>query len=201
MPGPIEIQTYSPNLSLIVWEVMKIFAHLIIASAIAHAVMLSVAFATHEVDHRYNVTGYVLDANEVPLADKMVEIRMNNRLVGSAETDAEGFYNIQLHLHDEDLNKELEVQAADNKATIQVTFTRGDKSTKRVHYANFLDGKLIEGRLGSMGFPLWGYGVVGLLGAVPVAMLIRRRTRRVATTDARSNKPKRQRKRKRQRRK
>lgn len=180
---------------------MKFFAHLIIASTIAYSLTLSVAFATHEVDHRYVVTGYTLDKNKVPIPNQMVEIRINDRLIGSTETDSQGLYNILLHLHDEHLNKKLEVRAADSKATIRVTFTRGDKSTKRVHYANFIGGKLVEGQLTGMGFPTWAYAALVLLGAVPVAMLIRRKTRRLSASDEQRNVAKRRRKRKRQKRK
>jgi hypothetical protein len=77
------------------------------------------AEATHEVTHRYVVLGYVRDAARRPTAGGSVEVvREKTGLSYSAETDAEGFYVVLVHLHDEDLLDSLGVTAG--RATIRI---------------------------------------------------------------------------------
>lgn len=132
-----------------------------------------VAAATHEVDHRYDVEGVVLDAEETPLVSQTVLIRHKNELIGSGRTDNRGFYSVRLHLHNADLNKQLRLEVGGNEYLIRVTFTPGDKTTKRVHRADIVGGKLIEGGNPRGKIPTWVYfggaavvlvGVASLLG-------------------------------------
>ena len=75
--------------------------------------------ASHEVDHRYLVLGYVSDGAGRPISRTQVQVvREKTRFTYHAETDADGFYLIVAHLHDEDLLDTLRVTA--NGATIRV---------------------------------------------------------------------------------
>ncbi|MFQ6021980.1 MAG: hypothetical protein ACE5NW_04610 [Acidiferrobacterales bacterium] len=146
------------------------------------------AYAEHEVDHRYNVKGFVLDENEAPLADSAVTIRLGGSVIGSQKTDSKGYYSIQLHLHDTDLGKKLQIKTAAGDATIRATFTPGDKATRRVHYANLVGSNLIEERLAGSGFPSWVYVAAGafiilatLMFAPELKRWLRRQRKRAST--------------------
>ena len=146
------------------------------------------ASAKHEADHRYNVKGFVLDENEAPLADTVVTIRVGGSVIGSQKTDSQGYYNIELHLHDTDLGKKLRIKTAAGEATIRAAFTLGNKATRRVHDANLVGGKLIEQRLAGTGFPTWVYVTAGAFIILAVMMFapelrrwVRRRRKRAWT--------------------
>jgi hypothetical protein len=142
-------------------------------------VFLSAAFATHEMDHRYNVKGFVLDANADPISNSAVSIRLGNQVIGYQKTNSQGYYDIRLHLHDRDLGRNLQIRTAAAEASIRVTFTPGDKSTRRIHYANVIGGKLVEQRLTRNAFPLWGYAAIASAAvALAAAMMIGKRIRR-----------------------
>jgi hypothetical protein len=154
--------------------------------AVCLALLPAPALAKHEADHRYNVKGFVLDENEQPLADSPVTIRSGNGVIGHQKTNSQGYYNIQLHLHDNNLGKKLQVQTAVGEATIRVRFTPGNKATRRVHQANLIGGKLVENQLSRRRFPASVY-VAGTTAVVAVSALIivarqakRRRRRKLA---------------------
>ena len=138
------------------------------------------ALATHEADHRYWVTGYVLDENEKPLGKSTVTFHMQNKVIGTTKTSSKGFYNHMLHLHDNAHEKFIRVRTAAGSASIRVKFTPGDKVTKREHHANFIAGKLIEGKRPGSGFPMWGYGAIAVVVIVPAALMVGRRSKRAA---------------------
>jgi hypothetical protein len=85
-----------------------------------HLLAAPAVWATHEVDHRYAVRGYVLDDAQQPVTGTSVSIRLADRSVGFATTDGEGFYSIDMHLHDSDIGKRLVVQAGESQANIQM---------------------------------------------------------------------------------
>jgi hypothetical protein len=60
---------------------------------------MQVATALHEIDHRYDVTGFVLDEKQQPVANSPVSIRLGNEVIGYQETNEQGYYRIRLHLH------------------------------------------------------------------------------------------------------
>jgi hypothetical protein len=61
-----------------------------------------------------------------------------------------------------------------------VAFDPGDISTQRVHEANFVAGKYVEGALGRFRIPPWLYVIGGLLAlGVIVVILERRRKRKI----------------------
>ena len=95
--------------------------------SVALATLLSVtapAEATHEVTHRYVVLGYIRDAARRPISGSAVEVvREKTGLSYLAETDADGFYVVVVHLHDEDLLDALRVTAGRATLRIQARFS------------------------------------------------------------------------------
>ena len=80
---------------------------------------IPLAEATHEVDHRYLVLGYVRDGAGRPIPRSQVRaVREKTGFSYPVETDAEGFYLLVVHLHEEDLLDPLQVTAG--RATIRV---------------------------------------------------------------------------------
>lgn len=174
---------------------MKIIMPLSLA-AVGFFALSDLVLATHEIDHRYDITGYVLDEEQIPLADTDVSILMNNQVLGFGKTDADGFYNIRVHLHDPDRGKKLQIKTAAGVADIRVTLTPGDKSTKRVHYANFSGGQFLEKELPRGGFPPWGYGIIIVVvgtAAVMIERHIKRKKRRLLNREKKRKKNKRRR--------
>lgn len=158
---------------------VTMFSRMLAVAGVALVAGLPVAWALHEIDHRYDVTGFVLDANEQPVVGSPVSIRLANEVIGYQETNAQGYYRIRVHLHDADLGKTLQLKTAAGEATIRVRFAPGDDKTERVHYANIVGGKLVEDPLARQRYPLWLY-VAGALLVIAVAAVIigRRRARR-----------------------
>ncbi len=113
--------------------------------------------AEHEADHRYTIQGYVLDGQKRGIASSSVKALLDGKLVAEKTTDSSGFYKAQLHLHDPDYGKELEIVTKQGKGTVKINFTLGDKSTERFHNVNFIDGQLTEGEISISGFPQWVY--------------------------------------------
>lgn len=146
----------------------------------ACAVLLPVAaWAEHEVDHRYNVTGFVLDGDGQPVADSAVSIRMGNNTIGTQTTNPQGYYNIRLHLHDEDLGQKLVIQSGTDEVTITVTLTPGDNATSRIHYANLVGGRLVEEPLSKPRYAVWVYVTpVAVVLVLSLAYVIEQRRKR-----------------------
>lgn len=176
----------------------------ILSRAIAVAILVSfAAHAEHEANHRYNVRGYVLDAENRPVADAPVSIRMGEDLVGSARTDSDGYYSIRAHLHDSDLGRTLSVRAGEDRVEIRMQGTPRDLATERIHYVNVVGGELVERELDRGGLPRWSYAAGGLLLAsagIVAAQRWRRRSRRLKRREEAAVNPKRRRKKKRKRR-
>jgi hypothetical protein len=141
---------------------------------------MQVATALHEIDHRYDVTGFVLDEKQQAVANSPVSIRLGNEVIGYQETNEQGYYRIRLHLHDVDLGKTLSLKTAAGEGVIRVTVTPGDAKTERIHYANLVGGKLIERRLSRSRYPVWLYGAAAVLVLASIAVVIGRRGRRPA---------------------
>lgn len=173
---------------------MKFIISLSLVVAIGFLASSGLALATHEIDHRYNVTGYVLDENQVPLSNTDVSILLSDKVLGFTETDADGFYNIRLHLHDPDRGKKLQIKSAAGTADILVTLTPGNTTTKRVHYANFSGGQFLEKQLRGRGLPGWAYGVVIVILGTAAFMIegrIKRKKRRLLNRERKKKKQRR----------
>ena len=135
----------------------------IILSVIVGILFFTNVQADHEPDHRYNIRGYVLDGSQQGIDNLTVQVFSEGKQLGSGKTDADGYYSIHLHLHDQDYRRTLKLRAGSMEAELRVTFDRGDNTTARIHEANFVDGKYVEGALNRFHIPNWSYAVGGLV--------------------------------------
>ena len=152
----------------------------IILAIITGCLIASNVWAEHEVDHRYIIRGYVLDENQRGIGNLNVEVLHDGSLLGSSKTDSGGYFSIHLHLHNTDKGRILNLRAGPYESELRVTFDPGDVSTQRVHEANFVAGKYVEGSLGLFRVPTWLYVIGGLLTlGVIVVVLERRRKKKI----------------------
>lgn len=135
------------------------------------------ATAEHEVDHRYLIQGYVLDASEKAIPDLDVRVSGGGTVFAQGKTDRSGYYSLHLHLHNEDNRRRLSLRAGPNLAEIRVSFDPGDLSTPRVHDASFVGGKLVEDDLGRWRIPPLLYVAAGLFALFAVLVMLERRRR------------------------
>ena len=134
-------------------------------------------WANHEPDHRYNIRGYVLNAKQQGI-DRTVQVFAEGELLGTSKTDASGYYSMHLHLHNSDYRRILKLRAGSHEAELRVTFDVGDDTSARIHEANFVDGKFIEGSLGRFRIPSWSYAVGGLLLFMIILIYLERRRKK-----------------------
>lgn len=101
--------------------------------------------ATHEVDHRYLVLGYVRDAKDRPVAGATVRVvREKTGLAYEGETDAEGFYLVVVHLHDEDLGDRLLVRVGAATLRVEARFEPGNARDLRGTRGDFRGARARE---------------------------------------------------------
>lgn len=139
--------------------------------------MFANAWADHEIDHRYNIRGYVLEANQ-GIAGLTVQAFLEGKLLETGKTDANGYYSLHLHLHDADHRRVLKLRADSQEAELRVTFKVGDATTARIHEANFVDGKFVEGALERFRIPTWSYAAGGLLLIIFLAVFLEKRRKK-----------------------
>jgi len=152
----------------------------IILAAIITCLISTNTWAEHEADHRYNIRGYVLDENQSGISNLDVQVFSDSSLLGSSKTEFGGYYSIHLHLHNSDKGQILKLRAGPFESELRVTFDPGDNNTQRVHDANFVAGKYVEGSLGRFRVPIWVYVVGGLLAlGVIIVVLETRRKRKI----------------------
>jgi hypothetical protein len=152
----------------------------IILAIIIGCLVSTSTWAEHEADHRYNIRGYVLDESQRGISNLNVVVRHEGSLLESSKTDSGGYYSIQLHLHNSDKGQVLVLRAGPYESELRVTFDPGDSNTQRVHDANFVAGKYVEGSLGRFRIPSWLYVAGGLLAlGVIVIVLETRRKRKI----------------------
>ncbi len=100
------------------------------------------AEATHRVDHRYVVLGYVRDAMGRPMPRAPVRVvREKTELAYEAETDADGMYLVIVHLHDEDLGDPLALAVGPATFRIRARFDALDPRTPRGTRVDFIAGQ------------------------------------------------------------
>jgi hypothetical protein len=157
------------------------------------ALFASTVPAEHEADHRYDVRGYVLDAQKNPRSGVPVTILMGDATIGSGRTDSKGFYSIRLHLHDSDIGKSLKVRAGNAQADIRMQAKHGDQTTARFHHVNFVGREFVEEKLSTGGVPAWAYiaaAPVVLWAGVYMTGAMRRKIRKTKSTQRRKKKGK-----------
>lgn len=142
------------------------------------SLVLNGALAEHEVDHRYTVQGYVLDENKNTIGKQLVRIYDGDKMLAQTETDSSGYYSLDLHLHNEDIGRKLRLQSGPREGEFRVTFDPDDLTTRRVHEANFVGAKYVEGSLNLFRMPAWIYPVIGIVALFFVAAKLEKRRRR-----------------------
>ena len=150
----------------------------IIFSIVAAGLFFNNAWADHEIDHRYNILGYVLDANRQGIGNLTVQVFSKGESIGDSKTTADGYYSIHLHLHNSDFHRVLKLRAGSQEAELRVTFDAGDSTSVRIHEANFVDGEYIEGNLGRFHIPSWSYPVAGLVLFMVIMVYLERRRKK-----------------------
>lgn len=138
--------------------------------------IVAVVFATgpvgaeHEADHRYTVEGYVLAADQNPLANVPVVIRLGTDRSARGTTDKSGHYSLRLHVHNADLGKRIMISAGAHKSDIAITFDPGDATTSRIHYANFLGESFSETRI-TRGLDQWRFMIWIVVAVVAIGVV------------------------------
>ena len=150
----------------------------IILSIIVGGLFFNNVWADHEPDHRYNIRGYVLNANQQGIDNLTVQAFAEGELLGTSKTTADGYYSMHLHLHNSDYHRALKLRAGSHEAELRVTFDVGDDTSARIHEANFVDGKYIEGSLGRFHIPSWSYAVGGLLLFIMILVYLEKRRKK-----------------------
>jgi hypothetical protein len=150
----------------------------IIFSLIAGCLFFNNVWADHEADHRYNIRGYVLNSNQKGIDNLTVQAFAEGELLSTGRTDADGYYSLHLHLHNSDYHRILKLRAGSHEADLRVTFDVEDDTSTRIHEANFVGGKFIEGDLGRFRVPPWSYAVGGLLLFIVTLVFLERRRKK-----------------------
>lgn len=118
------------------------------AAVVAAVMVLAPAapgWATHAVDHRYVVLGYVRDGAGHPLAGTPIRIvRERTGLSHETETGFDGFYVAIVHLHDEDLLDALDVTAGHVTVRIEARFEPLDHHRPRGTRVDFTPTRAVE---------------------------------------------------------
>jgi hypothetical protein len=156
-----------------------------IFAVVAGCLMITNVWAEHEVDHRYNIRGYVLDENQQGISNQNVRVFNGSSFLEETTTDSAGYYSLHLHLHNADNHRKLKLRAGQHEAELRVSFDAKDLNTSRIHEANFIGGEYIEGKLDRFRIPPWIYPVGGLLAiAVIVVFLEKRRKKKIKQKQA-----------------
>lgn len=118
------------------------------AVAVAAVMVLAPAvpgWATHAVDHRYVVVGYVRDGAGRGVAGTQVRVvRERTGLAYEAQTGSDGFYAVVVHLHDHDVLDPLDVTAGRVTVRVEARFERLDHSHARGTRMDFTPTKAVE---------------------------------------------------------
>ncbi|MEK6617148.1 MAG: c-type cytochrome, partial [Nitrospirota bacterium] len=90
-------------------------------------------FVKTKVDHGFIVYGYIRDGNGKPVPAVEVQAKSMKEHVdpGSTKTNQEGYYEIFLHLHNEDTGTKITVSARGAQKDVVATYDPNDKVTKR----------------------------------------------------------------------
>ena len=151
---------------------------IIIFSLIAGSLFFNNAWADREADHRYNIRGYVLNTNQKGIDNLTVQAFAEGEVLSTGRTDADGYYSLHLHLHNSDYHRILKLRAGSHEADLRVTFDVEDDTSARIHVANFVGGKFIEGDLGRFRVPSWSYAVGGLLLFIATLVFLEKRRKK-----------------------
>lgn len=104
-----------------------------------------IAFAVHEADHRYTISGYIRDEGGNPMPRINVILEHKDGQTKKTTTNRRGYYEALFHLHNENLRDEIIVKAGDEVKKITVAFDPKDRRSERVGRVDFgAPGKGLE---------------------------------------------------------
>lgn len=94
-------------------------------------------FATHEVNHRFVISGYVRDAAGNPISGTEVILEHKGGEKKVASTNRRGYYEVLFHIHDENAGDGISVTAAGETKKITAAYDPKDHVTYRTAEVNF----------------------------------------------------------------
>ncbi|TAL10364.1 MAG: carboxypeptidase regulatory-like domain-containing protein [Nitrospirae bacterium] len=157
------------------------------------------AWATHEMDHRFTISGYVRDKDGKPVREVKVLARdLRDQKIDpvTSYADGSGFYKLILHLHNQNAGDPIQVSVKDERSgldevkKIRAEFDPADRHTERQAKVDFgpetdKPGGGAGGVIGTEDASrLWLYGVGGVLVAVAIGVAVMRARHRQAAASA-----------------
>jgi len=163
------------------------------------ALIPGAAWATHEMDHRFTISGYVRDKDGKPVRDVKVQARdLRDQKIDpvTSYSDGAGFYKLLLHLHNANAGDPIQISVKDERSgldevkKIRAEFDPADKHAERQVRVEF--GPESEASGGSPGgvvgtedaSKLWLYGTGGVLVAAAIGVAVVRARHRQAVVPA-----------------
>lgn len=157
------------------------------------------AWATHEMDHRFTISGHVRDKEGKPVGDVKVQARdLRDQKVDpvTSYADGSGFYKLILHLHNQNAGDPIQISVKDERSgldevkKIRAEFDPADRHAERQAKVDF--GPEAETPGGGSGgvvgtedaSKLWLYGVGGVLVAAAIGVAVARARHRQAAVPA-----------------
>lgn len=141
--------------------------------------------ATHEVDHRFTVEGFVCGVGGQPAADQKVIVKDTRvSVVETAYTDSYGYYKATLHLHDDNLGDPVLIIAGDQEQKTKVQFDPEDRSSERSIRVDFGTGCAVEREP-----PAWLLYAAGVIALLLAAYAGTRMVRKLRKAQRRAKKP------------
>ena len=105
----------------------------------------TVASATHSVDTRFTVLGFVRDHDGRPMSDRRVEVvRERTGFAFRGRTDGGGFYVVVAWVRDEDRGDRLRVQVNGTSLRVSATFDPSDRRSERGTRVDFTGARAVE---------------------------------------------------------
>jgi len=100
-----------------------------------------VVLATHEADHRFTVEGYVCGPDGKTVSSTEVLVKDTKLSYGQVvKTDADGYYRVTFHLHDNNLGDPLLIEAKGEQQNHKVRFDPEDRESERKIRVDFGSG-------------------------------------------------------------
>ncbi|MEK7221991.1 MAG: carboxypeptidase-like regulatory domain-containing protein [Nitrospirota bacterium] len=163
------------------------------------ALIPSAAWATHEMDHRFTISGHVRDKDGKPVRDVKVQARdLRDQKIDpvTSYADGSGFYKLILHLHNSNAGDPIQISVKDERSgldevkKIRAEFDPADKHAERQARVEF--GPESEASGGGPGgvvgtedaSKLWLYGAGGILVATAIGVAVVRARHRQAAVPA-----------------
>lgn len=166
----------------------------------AGALIPSAAWATHEMDHRFTISGHVRDKDGKPVRDVKVQARdLRDQKIDpvTSYTDGSGFYKLLLHLHNSNAGDPIQISVKDERSGLdevkkmRAEFDPADTHAERQTRVEFGPESEAagDGQGGVVGTEdtskLWLlYGVGGVLVAAAIGVAVVRARHRQAAVPA-----------------